>query len=662
MADQGQIAAAECNRMIKPLTTVLLVEDNPGDARLIREIFEGNPEHKIALTHVECMSDAEKELARLTFDIVVLDLGLPDAQGLEAVQRAHAVAPHLPLVVLTGVDDESLGVKAMQQGAQDYLAKGQLDKGGFWRALRYAMERKTAELAQRRSEESYRLLFDVNPHPMWVVDLESNAFLSVNDAAVRTYGYSREEFLGMTGRDLRTPEASGGFAAHFALFEKRSAQLGAGGVIKHRKKSGEVIEVEIGGGPLIFNGRAAVLGLANDVTARTSLQAQLHQAQKLESLGLLAGGVAHDLNNLMGVVLGYGGLTLDQLEPASPLRQNVERMQKAASQAVSIVQQLLAFSRKQIQQPRMLSLNAIVENVKELLQRLLGDHIRVSIETDPNLGTAKVDPGQFEQVIMNLALNARDAMPEGGRLRIRTANVELNQADPRSGLDSPAGPLVMLEVSDTGSGMDAKTQARIFEPFFTTKGPFKGTGLGLSTAYGIVKQSGGSISVHSEPGHGATFNIYLPRVEGAPRPLIVENASEEIPGGSETVLLVEDFEPLRKIARQFLLQGGYTVLAAADGTAALAASRNHPGPIHLLLTDVAMPGLSGPQLARELCPARPGMEVLFISGYTDDALGRHGVLEAGVALLEKPFTRGALLRKLRQLLDPAKSSPRGELR
>ena len=646
----------------KPLTTVLLIEDNPGDARLIREIFASDPAHKIALTHVDCMRDAEQELSRLTFDIVVLDLGLPDAQGLEAVQRAHAVAPGIPLVVLTGLDDESLGAEAMQEGAQDYLTKDQLDGGGFWRALRYAMERKTAELAQRRSDESYRLLFDVNPHPMWVVDQESQVFLAVNDAAVRTYGYSREEFLGMTARDLRAPEDSGDFAAHFALFEKGPAQLGAGGVIKHRKKSGEVIEVEIGGGPLMFHGRAAVLGLANDVTARTSLQAQLHQAQKLESLGLLAGGVAHDLNNLMGVVLGYGSLTLDRLEPASPLRRNVERMQKAAGQAVSIVQQLLAFSRKQIQQPRMLSLNAIVENVKELLQRLLGDHIQVSIETDPNLGTAKVDPGQFEQVIMNLALNARDAMPEGGRLRIRTANVELHEADPKSGLDSPAGPLVMLEVSDTGSGMDAKTQARIFEPFFTTKGPGKGTGLGLSTAYGIVKQSGGSISVHSEPGHGATFNIYLPRVEGAPRPLIVENASGETPGGSETVLLAEDSEPLRKIARQFLLQGGYTVLAAADGTAALAAARKHPGPIQLLLTDVVMPGLSGPQLARELCLARPGMEVLFISGYTDEALGRHGVLEAGVALLEKPFTRGALLRKLRQLLDPVKSSPRGALR
>jgi CheY-like chemotaxis protein len=371
--------------------------------------------------------------------------------------------------------------------------------------------------------------------------------------------------------------------------------------------------------------------------------------------------VAHDLNNLMGVVLGYGDLALEQLDCDSPPGRNVESMQKAARQAVSIVRQLLAFSRKQIQQPRIVSLNTIVGNMEELLRRLIGEDVQLSIDAGANLGAVKADPNQIEQVIMNLALNARDAMPEGGRLSIGTSNVELDVMDPLLQPGSPIGPHVLLTVSDTGCGMDAKTQARIFEPFFTTKAPGKGTGLGLSMAYGIVKQSGGSISVASQPGHGAIFTICLPRVEGAPQPQSTEKPSGKMLNGSETVLLVEDAEPLREVVREFLRQAGYSVLVAEGGTAALAASGNHPGPIHLLLTDVVMPGLSGPQLAQQLRVARPGVRVLFMSGYTDEALAPHGVLEEGVDLIEKPFTRGSLLTKMRDVLDAAGSSLCGAL-
>lgn len=465
----------------------------------------------------------------------------------------------------------------------------------------------------------------------------------------------------MTGGDLQPLGEENRYASRFAVFAKRNLPLGSGGVFKHRKKSGELIDVEIAGGPIVFNGRAAVLGLANDVTERNSQQAQLFQPQKLEALGRLAGGVAHDLNNLMGVVLGYGELALEQLDYNSPPGRNVESMLKAAGQAVSIVRQLLAFSRQQIQQPRIVSLNTIVKNMETLLRRLIGEDVQLSIDTGANLDTVKADPSQIEQVIMNLASNARDAMPEGGRLSIGTSNVELDVMDPLRQPGSPIGPHVLLTVSDTGCGMDAKTQARIFEPFFTTKEPGKGTGLGLSMAYGIVKQSGGSISVGSQPGHGATFTICLPRVEGAPQPQSTEKPSGKMPSGSETVLLVEDAVPLREAVQQFLQQAGYNVLVAEGGTAALAASRNHPGPIHLLLTDVIMPGLSGPQLAQQLRMARPGVRVLFMSGYTDEALGSHGVLEEGVALIEKPFTRGSLLIKMRDVLDAAGSSLCGAL-
>jgi PAS domain S-box-containing protein len=550
----------------------------------------------------------------------------------------------------------------LQQGAQDYLVKGQLDTGGFRRAVRYAVERKATEEAQRQTAESYRMLFDSNPQPMWVLDPESKAFLAANDAALRKFGYSREEFLGMTLCGILREGDTDDFEATLADHANRGVMpLGSAGAVKRRKKNGEVIEVEMARGPITFLGRSALLCVANDVTERNSLQAQLVRPQKMESLGRLAGGLAHDLNNLMGVVLLFGDLTLESLGGESPLRHNVERIQEAARQSISIVRQLLAFSRKQIQQPRMLSLNTVVTGMEELLRRLIGEDVQLLVDLDTDLGTVKADPGQIEQIIMNLVLNARDAMPEGGRLRIGTANAESDDTESGRESGSSIGPCVTLTVSDTGCGIDLATQARIFEPFFTTKEPGKGTGLGLSTAYGIVKQSGGSISVQSELGHGATFRICLPRVKGAPQPKISAKPAGHVPGGPETVLLVEDAEPLREVVREFLHRGGYNVLVAEGGAAALAASKNHHGAIDLLLTDVVMPGLSGRQIAEELHTARPGMRVLFMSGYTGEALGRHRVIEEGIALLEKPFTRTALLRKLRDVLDPVASSLQGEL-
>ena len=663
MPNYGQPAADKVLRL-------LCAEDNPRDLKLITEILK-KAGYRLALDAVDESRLFRERLEQGEYDLIICDFDIGDWTAIDALGIVKASGQDVPFVVVSGSMGDEAAVECIKQGATDYVLKDRMTRlpSAIQRALEARTareEQRKAELALRQSVEQYRLLFEANPIPMWVFDAENLAILAVNEAAVRHYGYSTDEFLKMTLSDLRRPEEVPHFLAKLAGVGKQAVTMGSLGVLKHRKKSGEVIEVEVAGSPTMFHGRPAGFVLINDVTERNSLQAQFLQAQKMESLGRLAGGVAHDLNNLLGVVLGYGELAQDHLDAASPLRKNVEGMQKAADRAVSVVRQLLAFSRKQIQQPRMLSLNAIVEDMADLLHRLIGEDIKLSIATDSRLWTVRADKGQIEQVIMNLAVNARDAMPAGGQLTIRTANVELDDTDPGHELGCPTGSHVMLEIRDTGCGMDASTQAKIFEPFFTTKELGKGTGLGLATVYGIVKQSGGSISVHSKLDSGATFRICLPRVEAAPQSssalkLSGEVPAGEVPGGSETVLLVEDAEPFREVARQFLQRGGYNVLVAEDGMAALAVSRNHHSPIHLLLTDVVLPGFSGLHLVQSLRIAHPKILVLYMSGYTDEALGPHGMLEEGIALLEKPFTRGSLLRKVREVLGPAKSSTHGEV-
>jgi len=382
-------------------------------------------------------------------------------------------------------------------------------------------------------------------------------------------------------------------------------------------------------------------------------QDQLVQAQKMEAIGRLAGGVAHDFNNLLTAIIGYSEFLLASFDHGDPRRKDVEEIKKAADRAAALTRQLLAFSRKQVLQLQVLDLNAIISNMEKMLRRLIGEDIELVTVLDPALGRVKADPGQIEQVLMNLAVNARDAMPQGGKLTIETMNAYLDEDYARRHVDVQPGPHVMLAVSDTGVGMDAGTQAHLFEPFFTTKQVGQGTGLGLSTVYGIVKQSNGHIWVYSEPGHGTTFKIYLPMVEE-----VVELAEERTPvaaisqTGVEAVLLVEDNDDVRDLARRVLLQHGYSVLEARDGEEALLICERHEGPVHLLVTDVVMPGgLSGRQLAERLAALYPGMKVLYMSGYTDNAIVHHGVLEPGMAFLQKPFSPDVLVCKVREVLD-----------
>jgi signal transduction histidine kinase/ActR/RegA family two-component response regulator len=382
---------------------------------------------------------------------------------------------------------------------------------------------------------------------------------------------------------------------------------------------------------------------------------QLWQSQKMEAVGRLAGGVAHDFNNLLTVIKGYTELMLEELKPSDPMRAEMDEVQKAADRAATLTRQLLAFSRRQVLAPKVVNLNYLVEDMNKLLRRLLGEDIELCVRLADNLGSAKADPGQIEQVIMNLAVNARDAMPRGGKLTLETANIELDAAYSRQHAPVVPGSYVMLAITDTGSGIDAETLSHVFEPFFTTKEQGKGTGLGLSTVYGIVKQSGGYIWPYSEPGMGTSFKIYLPRVaEKAERAQARAQASSGL-GGTETILLVEDEEGVRGLTRQILQRHGYTVLEAEHGQDALRLCERYSGPIHLLLSDVVLAAqMSGRELVQHLAPLRREMKVLYMSGYSDEAIVHHGVLEPGTAFLQKPFTTESLMRKLREVLDPKK--------
>ena len=515
-------------------------------------------------------------------------------------------------------------------------------------------ERKRAEEALRRSEAGFRSVVEDAPYGIYRAST-TGKFLQVNPALRKMLGYEAAEDL--LGRDLASE-----IFRHTGDYQRLIEFLTRTDEIKDvevewKRRDGTPITVRCSGRRVNDeNGAPAYLEVfAEDVTEKRVLERQLRMAQKMEAIGRLSGGIAHDFNNLLGVIIGYSRVLRKALANNAALCEHAVEIEKAGQRAASLTKQLLAFSRQQVLTPAVLNLNTLASDMEKMLPRLLGEDVEVSLTLDPDLGNVKADQSQIEQVIMNLAVNARDAMPMGGKLKIQTANMELDQAYTWNHPGSKVGSYVMLAVTDTGTGMDAGTLTHIFEPFFTTKERGKGTGLGLATVYGVVKQSNGYIWVDSAPGKGASFQIYLPRHVGEPAVDEQKVDLGEKLGGSESILLVEDAEPLRKLAQTFLAAAGFHVLSAASGEDALEVAARHGGTFDLLLTDVVMPGMNGRVLAEQLLPRQPGMKVLYMSGYTDSFIAGHGVLDPGGAqLLHKPFTEEVLIRKVREVLDGGK--------
>ena len=496
-----------------------------------------------------------------------------------------------------------------------------------------------------RSEEEYRTLFELHPNPVWVYDLETLRFLAVNAAAERQYGYSRQELASMTIADIRPQEEVPAMLAAVGNVAEGAVRSGPW---HHRTRDGTVFEVEISSHTIMFGGRRGEVVMAIDVSERRALEHQLLQAQKMEAVGQLAGGVAHDFNNLALVISGHADLLLERLDDARA-RESAREIRRAADQASELTRQLLAFSRRQVLHPVELDVSEVVADLVPMLDRLIGDDIELSTRLSAGAGAVQADPAQLRQVVMNLVLNARDAMPGGGRLSIETSARDLDEHFTEAKLELAPGGYVVLAVSDTGQGMDEATRGRIFEPFFTTKEPGKGTGLGLSTVYGVVKQTGGSIWVYSEPGRGTTFKVYLPRHGASAAAAEQDRPSATVPAATATLLLVEDHEQVRTLVHMVLEKLGHTVVAAASGGEALAAAAAREGPIDMVVTDLVMPGMDGKELVERLRELRPGIRALFTSGYSQGVVEGHE-LGAGDAFLPKPYDQSELAAAVEAVL------------
>jgi two-component system cell cycle sensor histidine kinase/response regulator CckA len=666
---------------------ILLVEDDPADARLIRELLKESKEMTFEVEGAETLAEGIARLPAVRPDVVMLDLGLPDSVGLDTVRRLLGQwGSRVPvLIVLSIVADQDLAVQAVQLGAQDYLIKGIVDSGGLVRSIRYARERRRAEqllltaqaelenrvrertselaranaelraeVAERKQVEealraSQRLLqgiVDNSGAVIYVKDTEGR-YLLVNRRFEDLFRVSRRDVLGKTDLDLHPPDRAEALRASDARVLESSGPQQWEETIAQDDGVHTYLTVrfslQTGGRPF------ATCGIATDISERKRLEEQLMQSQKLESIGRLAGGVAHDFNNILTAILGYGEIVTRELPPDNPLVDDVEEIKLAAERAGRLTRQLLIFARRGVVEPRMLDVSELTVNLAHLLRRLIGEHVELVVNAMPKLWPVRADAGQLEQVLVNLAVNARDAMPRGGRLAIATENVMIEpEAPPEQHPGLPAGAYIRLVISDTGSGMGPETRAHLFEPFFTTKGQGRGNGLGLATCHGIVQQCGGSIFCASELGQGTTFTIYLPRYEGRAHDLDVIEETP-VPGGHETVLVVEDDPSVREIAVRALRARGYQVVDAANGIDALAVAERLGHRIDLLVTDMVMPQMGGIDLAEKLRVHRPRLRALFTSGYTEENATQIRSIE-DARFLQKPFTGSALARRVREVL------------
>lgn len=628
---------------------ILVVGEGSSLEPPVSEMLAGaEPEFKTVL--LQSPQSAFQGSALEQVDAVVIHVGDANIKSLENLAAVRSQNDFLPIVVLVSESYEHLGKQAMTLGAAEYLVKETLSSGLLQRTLRFVIELKRAKAVAQHLEGRFDDLLDSTTDILFTMDL-NGSFTSLNKAAEQVMGWPRSEALQKNIKQLVAPEHADmcGRMMERILKEESLPHF----EVAMLRNDGRRVFLEANVRLIRSNGRKeGIQGIARDVTERRNLENQLRQAQKLEAVGRLSGGLAHDFNNMLCVISGHTEILSERMELTDIANRSLMQIKKATDSAAALTRQLLAFSRKQIFYPRTMNLNGIVLETEKLLERLIGEHIEFFTSLDPALGQVRIDPVQIEQVLVNLVLNARDAMAHGGKLTIETSNVSFEESQKSKRSIIPSGKYALLAVTDNGCGMDHETQSRLFEPFYTTKELGKGTGLGLATVYGIVKQSGGFIWVYSELGRGTTVKVYLPLVDGIAEPHVPSKPRAiEVLRGTETILLVEDAEQLRVLAREFLQHAGYKVLEAAKGIDALQIARDFGGPIHLLLTDVVMPGIGGKDLADKLAALQPKMKVLFMSGYPNDAITQSGAIVGGAALLEKPFSRELLWLKVRHVLS-----------
>ncbi|MFZ0213696.1 MAG: response regulator [Candidatus Acidiferrales bacterium] len=631
---------------------LLVVEDDSADAELSRRALEKEG-FTVQADVVWQTEDFKKMISEHAYDIVLADYHLPGWSGVDALAVIQRFGLDLPLILVTGKLGEEKAVECIKLGVSDYVLKHQLSRLPM--AVRHALdqkaireERASSAKALEQSASDFQFLFAKNPIPMMVMDRETLCYLEVNDATIKQYGYSREEFLALCAPDIRTADEAERLTE---FLRKDTSELSNAGIWHHRVKDGRVIDVEIMMHAMDFKGKTALLIAALDITEKRALENQLRQAQKFEAIGQLAGGIAHDFNNMLGAILGWVELGVEESPGQELLQSYFRKIQHQADRAAALTRQLLAFARRQTLEPRNIDLNVAVRDVTGLLSKVIGSNIEITLNLAANLPAVRADSTQAGQVIMNLCLNARDAMPQGGQLEIHTAAVEVDEAMCHCHKDAKPGAYARLGVRDTGTGMDAATLERIFEPFFTTKEIGKGTGLGLATVYGIVKQHNGFMEVKSKIGCGTEFSLFFPVCEQDEPAEEKTKPRSVIRRGQETVLIVEDHEGLREIDSATLAALGYTIRIARDGEEAVKEFHAHRSEIALVLLDVVLPKLSGPNVYAHINAESPDIPVVFVTGYSADTEILRTVREKGLPFLQKPYSPRDLAQKIRDTLD-----------